>query len=104
MDDRNFVFSLYPGDLIRVKSNRPIKLKLKNRDASGDAEKVSKEWLLYFVSADISTGSIEVTSHDRKYWKKGFGIKTLLAMEKYEVDVLGKYHQVHLPEKRQTFR
>ena len=86
-----------------MEGKRPIKLNLKDRTASGDAEKSSKEWLLYFVSANISTASITVTTHDRKYEKGSLGLKTLVSLEKYEVDLLGEYHRVKLPEKRQSF-
>lgn len=56
------------------------------------------------VGTGISTGSITVTTHDRKYQKGSLGVKTLLSIEKYKVDPLGEYHKVHIPEKRQTFR
>lgn len=103
MDDKDFMFSLYPGDLICVKSARPINLKLKNENASGEKELLRREWLVYYVGADISTGAITVTTHDRKYRKSGLGIKTLQSIEKYEVDPLGGYHKVQIPEKRQHF-
>ena len=59
--------------------------------------------MVYYVKASISTASITVTTHDRKYEKDSLGIKTLLLLEKYEVDPLGNYHKVQLPEKRQQF-
>lgn len=104
MQDSDFLFSLYAGDLIKVTAKRPVGLKLTNADASGEAELSRKEWMLYYVGASISTGSITVTTHDRKYQKGSLGIKTLLSIEKYEVDPLGEYHKVHTPEKRQSFR
>ena len=103
MCDDNFLFSLYPGDLIRVEGRKPINLTLKNKNATGEKELLRNEWLVYYVSADITTGSITINTHDRKYKKKGLGIKTLLSLEKYEVDPLGHYHKVHLPEQRQGF-
>lgn len=63
-----------------------------------------KTWITYYVGADISTGSIHIQSHDGKYEQPSLGVKTLLSIEKYEVDPLGEYHRVHLPEKRQAFR
>lgn len=103
MNDENFIFSLYPGDLIHITSAKPISMKLKNKGSTGEPELLRKEWMVYYVGADISTGAITVTTHDRKYRKSGLGIKTLLSMEKYEVDPLGCYHKVQLPEKRQHF-
>jgi hypothetical protein len=44
-----------------------------------------------------------VTTHDRRYEKGSLGIKTLNKFEKYQVDVLGSYHPVRLPEKRLGF-
>ena len=103
MNDEYFIFTLYPGDLIRIESKKPINFKLKNKTATGEPELLRKEWLVYYVGADISTGAITVTTHDRKYRRSGLGIKTLLFLEKYEVDPLGIYHKVRLPEKRQGF-
>lgn len=104
MDDKNFLFSLYPGDLIRIVRKKPIMMKLTNREASGEPELLRTEWLLYYNGADISTASISAETHDRKYTGRGIGIKTLLSIDKYEVDLLGEYHKVHVPEKRQGFR
>lgn len=104
MRDSDFLFSLYSGDLIKIKARKPIGLQLANKDATGELELLSKEWLLYYTGANISTGAITVTTHDRKYQKGSLGVKTLLSIEKYEVDPLGEYHKVRLPEKRQTFR
>lgn len=104
MKDSDFLFSLYAGDLIKITSKKPVGLQLVSKEASGEPELQRKKWMLYYVSAGISTGSITVTTHDRKYQKGSLGVKTLLSIEKYEVDPLGEYHRVHTPEKRQTFR
>lgn len=103
MKDEYFIFSLYSGDLIRVESKTPISMKVKNKDATGEPELLRKEWMVYYAGMNISTGAITVTTHDRKYEKGSLGVKTLLALEKYEVDPLGNYHKVQLPEKRQGF-
>ena len=104
MRDADFLFSLYAGDLIKVIAKKPIGLQLTNKEADGQPELQRKEWMLYYTSANISTGAIAVTTHDRKYQKGSLGVKTLLSIEKYEVEPLGEYHKVHTPEKRQTFR
>lgn len=104
MREKDYLFSLYAGDLIRIAARKPIGLQLTNKDATGEVELKQKEWLLYYVRAGISTGSITVTTHDRKYQKGSLGIKTLLSIEKYEVNPLGEYHKVHTQERRQTFQ
>lgn len=104
MQDEHFQFSLYPGDLVLVRSNKEIKLSRVNKKSTAQSDVTEKEWLLYYGGANISTGSIALTTHDRKYGIESLGIKRLLSMEKYEVDVLGKYHRAHLPETRTGFR
>ena len=104
MQEEHFRFSLYPGDLVLVRSKKEIKLSLVNDKSTADSSVTRKEWLMYYGGADISTGAITLTTHDRKYRIRGLGVKRLLSMEKYEVDVLGEYHKVHLPEIRTDFR
>lgn len=103
MDDSYFKFSLYPKDLIRIRSKKGIKLKAVNRNA--DLQEYStNDCLCYFVKFNISTGALSVENHDRKFEQPGLGGKTLLSIEKYQVDVLGNYSPVALPEKRMKFR
>lgn len=108
MQDSDFLFSLYAGDLIRVTSKKAIKMNLdkdlQKQGASGDLVLQRKEWMAYYTGAGISSGSISIKLHDGKYNQPSLGIKTLLSIEKYEVDPLGEYHKVHAPEKRQTFK
>lgn len=104
MRDEDFIFSLYAGDLIHIESTGTLKLKKTHKDADGELELVRQDAYLYYVGADISTVSWSATTHDRKYSCRGIGIKRLKCIEKYEVDVLGGYHKVAYPEKRQTFR
>lgn len=108
MRDSDFLFSLYAGDLIQVSSTRFIKMSV-NKDlqkagASGEPVLQRKTWMAYFVGANISSGAIHIKTHDGKYEQTSLGIKTLISIEKYEVDPLGEYHRVRLPEKRQAFR
>ncbi len=102
MQAQNFVFSLYSGDLVRIRSRKGIKLNLA-KGGTGEKEIVRQDGLYYYRGGDISTGAISVSSHDRRYESRGIGIKTLQSIEKYQVDVLGKYYKVDLPEKRMTF-
>jgi len=102
MQDENFIFSLYPGDLVRIQSCAGIKLSLA-KDGTGEKEIVQQNGLYYYRSADIEGGKIDIEVHDRRYSKHGLGLKTLQSIEKYQVDVLGNYYKVDLPEKRMTF-
>lgn len=103
MDDNCFIFSLYPKDLIRIRSNKGIKLKAVNKNA--DLQEFStNDCLCYFVKFGISTGALSIETHDRKFAQSSLGGKTLLSIEKYQVDVLGNYFPVTLPERRMKFR
>ena len=102
MSGQHFIFSLYPGDLIRIRSRKGIKLKLA-KGGTGESEISRQDGLYYYRGGDISTGAISISTHDRRYESRGIGIKTLQSIEKYQVDVLGNYHKVNLPEKRIPF-
>lgn len=100
MRDTDFIFSLYPGDLIRVQKKGEITL---TSTKSSKETKSGKDFFLYYVKAGTSGGSITVNNHDRSFKKDSLGIYRLQSFEKYEVDVLGNYRKVRLPEKRQAF-
>lgn len=103
MRDSDFLFSLYPNDLLKVTSKKAIKMsKTHAKSDLPDNIEVMSEFL-YYCSADISTVSINCENHDGSYKIKGMGIKTLESMEKYTVDVLGGVHPVKR-ETRQSFR
>jgi len=75
MDDKDFIFSLYKNDLVRIKSKK-------------------EDYLGYYLGTDRSTGAISVRTHDNDpgFGKDGItriGVKTLLAFEKYTVDYFG---------------
>lgn len=101
MSDEDFVFSLYPNDMIMVQS-KEIKMSLTNKGSTLPEEHISVNELLYYKKAGISTGSIHVITHDNAYYKPSLGIKSLPLIEKYEVDTLGNYHKTG-KEKRQGF-
>ena len=102
MVDEDFCFSLYPNDLIKITSKKELKLKLKNKNSTLPDEMYANEVLLYYNSACISTASIAVETDDGAYEQKSLGVKTLLKIEKYTVDVLGNISKVH-KEKRMEF-
>lgn len=103
MDDNDFIFSVYPGDLLYIKSARKIRMTPMAKDSKRDDIQVN-EVMGYYTKCDISNACIAFSSHDRLYQKKGLGVKTLLEIKKYQVDVLGNYYEVKLPEKRMEFK
>lgn len=103
MDDSNFVFSLYPNDLIKFEHRSVKVFKKVNKDSNLSDTFESKEQYAYFKSADIATASIRIITHDNTYFIKSLGVKTLSKLEKYQVDVLGNYTKVK-KEIRRPFR
>lgn len=103
MQDEDFLFSLYPNDLIRVTHRKTLKLSKTNTESRLPDTVESKSFLMYFISAGISVASIACRNHDNTYEIKGLGIKTLERIEKYTVDALGDYHKVE-KESRVPFR
>ena len=102
MDDRDFIFSLYPNDLIRVTHKSALKLSRVSKESTLPESIESKTALLYYVSAGISGAAVSCRNHDNSYEIKSMGIKTLEKLEKYTVDVLGEYHKVE-KERRMPF-
>lgn len=84
MDEEDFIFSLYPNDLIRIVQSN------------------ANEAFMYYVKAGISTASITVENHDRSTAIPSLGVKTLKVLEKWNVDVIGKRTLVK-KEKRQYY-
>lgn len=103
MKPEHFLFSIFKGDLIYVESKKGISLALA-KEAVGEKTIQPKSGLFYFCGANISNGSIEIETHDRRYGKESLGIKELKAFEKRQVDVLGNVSEVRLPETRLEFR
>lgn len=89
MDEKDFVFSLYKNDLIKVTFKKEKDFKVVNNVSTLAPIKAIKSDFVYYRGTDISTASIKVINHDKTYQLRGLGIKTLLSIEKYNVDVLG---------------
>ena len=102
MKDEDFLFSLYPNDLIKVTHKKTIKLSKAQADSDLPESYEAKSELLYFIKANISTVAIACRTHDNSYQIGSLGIKTLVSIEKYTVDVLGNHYPVK-KETRQTF-
>ena len=103
MDNDDFVFSLYPNDLIKVKSKRDMKFNLVSPDSTLAKNFTSKESMLYYKETDINSAAITAINHDNTYKLRGLGVKSLLSIEKYSVDVLGNITKVN-KEKRMGFK
>ena len=102
MRDDDFVFSLYPNDLVKMTHKRGMKLTKCFEKSTLPDTLDCKEMLLYYTGADISSGTINCITNDNTYKIRGLGIKTLESIEKYTVDILGEYHPVR-KEARQRF-
>lgn len=102
MDDKDFVFSLYPNDLIRITHRSALKLQVNRDESSLVKSKQVKSALLYYTGMNRATGAINGITHDGAYVADGIGAKTLVEFQKYTVDVLGEYHLVK-QETRQPF-
>lgn len=102
MDDKDFLFSLYPNDLIRIEGKQEVLFSLVNEDSNLCKEFKSNQILVYYVKTGIANGTITVITNDHCYQKLSLGVKTLKSMEKYQVDVLGEVYPVK-KEVRQKF-
>lgn len=102
MKEENFLFSLYPNDLIRVTHKKNMKFTKIFKESTLPDSYETKSEMLYYKGANISTAAISCINHDNTYGGGGLGIKTLDSIEKYTVDVLGEYHPVKR-EKRLGF-
>ena len=103
MDDRDFLFSMYPNDLIYVERKEVFELTAP-KGSSLDPTISKTKGFFYYRSFDSNTGSFKIYTHDSSYSKKSLGGKTLSCLKKYTVDVLGNYSEVSLPEKRKPLR
>lgn len=102
MRDEDFLFSVYPNDLLKITHKKKLNLKPAQKDSTLLSRCEIKSALLYFTDANISTASINCCNHDNSYIVESLGIKTLASIEKYSVDVLGVCHPVR-QEKRMGF-
>ena len=79
MDRADFVFSLYKDSYVEIETR--------------DGKRITG----YFRSADRSTGAINVSRHNERQPKdlvRSIGVRTLRSLRKFNVDRLGKLHEV----------
>ena len=100
-DSYNFKFSLYQNDLIKVESRKELTLKknFKDEKSTKPNEVNSNSWLVYYNSLNISNGAIDIKTHDTCYVTT-IGAKTLLNIEKYYVDIMGKIYKAPKEERK----
>lgn len=103
MTDDDFLFSLYPNDLIKITAKKDMKFSLANKESGLPKNKYANEALVYFIKAGITTASITIETHDGAYSIPSCGIKSLVKLEKYTVDPLGNVSKVNR-EKRMYFK
>ena len=103
MENMNFIFSLYPDDLIEVEHKKGLTFTVTNKDGTLPTKWETKSTLCYYTGMNISTGAIGICSHDNSYSIGGLGVKTLTNFKKFEVDLLGNVREVK-KEQRQSFR
>ena len=102
MKEDDFIFSLFPNDLIRVSHKRGLTLtKVFTASTLPSTVEVKSEFL-YYKGAGIAGAVISCINHNNTYEVKSLGIKTLEKLEKCTVDVLGEVHTVK-EKKRQSF-
>lgn len=103
MDDRDFLFSLYPNDMLYIKHRSNLKL-TPNKNKNDHVQPLTaSDGFFYFKGANIAIATIQCITHNDTYAVTNLGVKTLACMKKYTVDVLGNYHEV-AREIRQKFR
>jgi CRISPR-associated endonuclease Csn1 len=94
MSDDNFIFSLYPNDLVYIEHKKILTFSRANDKSSLPPKLEKKTEYTYYKKTGISTGSITVINHDNSYFIPSLGVKSLLKFEKWQVDVLGNKTKV----------
>lgn len=97
MDEKDFLFSLYPNDLIYVESKKEMIFKIppqKRKNSTLEPEFSCHKIFGYYQGTDRYAGAIDILTDDGAYLDHGQGVKRLLKIKKYQVDVLGNIHLV----------
>lgn len=97
MDEKDFLFTLYPNDLIYVESKKEMIFKIpskKRKNSTLEPEFSCHKIFGYYQGTDRYGGVIDILTDDGAYLDHGQGVKRLLKIKKYQVDVLGNIHLV----------
>ena len=86
-----FEFALYPNDLIWIKHKSGISMAKQrdNADSRMPDTYEMKEGFVYFKALNISSACATIITNNNCYVKESLGLKTLGALKKCNVDVLG---------------
>lgn len=103
MNEEDFIFSLYPNDLVKITFKKETKFALTQNNSTLAKNLLLKEGYFYYKGTNITTGAIGIINHDNTYIVKGAGVKTMPKLEKYQVDVLGNITKTG-KEKRMRFK
>lgn len=103
MREDEFVFSLYPNDLVHIRFVKEMKFAIVQKDSTLPKERSVKEGYFYYKGTGISSASISIINHDNTYKIDSLGVKRLPFIEKCQVDVLGNVSTVGR-ERRMRFR
>ena len=97
-----FQFSLYQNDLIKLTSNKEIKLTKVNKSEMSEKpdEIKSNEFMLYYNTTDSSDGRIKVYAYDRCYEGR-LSLGTISAIKKYYVDIMGNIFESPKEERKE---
>ena len=87
-EEYEFLFNLYPNDVIQIKLPR----KKKAKDNLGNTLEWS-EGIFYFKTIDRGTGSLNIINHMNSFEDR-IGSRNLKIFEKYQVDPLGNLKRV----------
>ncbi len=99
MKEEDFLYSIYPNDLLKITHKKDMKFSLVQKGATGEKEMLTKETFVYYKQSGIATASIRIITHDNRYSIENLGVKTVKSIEKYHVDILGNIYKAPL-EKR----
>lgn len=99
MKDEDFLFSIYPKDLLRVEYKNDIKFSKVFADSNLPKEFLTNNEFVYYNGADIDSSRISVVLHDNSY-KARISVKSLLNIEKYHVDVLGNKYKASMETRK----
>ena len=106
MREEDFIFSLYPNDLVYIENEKGVKVKIqkKLREISTlPREKTMTSGLFYYRTMGIAVASIHIYAPDGVYVQESLGVKTLKEFKKWTIDILGGEPHPVQKEKRQDF-
>lgn len=106
MRDEEFIFSLYPNDLVYIEGKKAIKVNMRKNlkgFSSLPEEKAMAGGFFYYRTTGIAVAQISVIAPDGVYVQESLGVKTLQKFEKWTIDILGGEPHPVQKEKRQDF-